>query len=123
MGFGGFAGYNSQWDDVVLSLELGYNRTSLSAIPTAFPISRVTSAGNNAYAATLTGSGSMQMLDYATLRARAGWNIGNFLPYVTAGAAVGRMNFALGAHLRARKSAKRRNPLCRESDLRAVLIH
>jgi opacity protein-like surface antigen len=54
------------------------------------PISRVTpSVGGNTYLVNITGSGSVANLDYATLRARGGWAVGNFLPYVFGGAALG----------------------------------
>jgi outer membrane immunogenic protein len=92
--FGGFAGYNSQWDDLVLGVELNYNRSSLSAVAPVSPLNRVTSAGGNAYSVDLTGSGTMQIQDYGTARARAGWIFGNFLPYVTVGTAVGLANLS-----------------------------
>ncbi len=39
---------------------------------------------------TITGNASMQINDYGTLRGRAGYEMGNFLPYVMIAAAFGR---------------------------------
>src|SRR5439155_3255994 len=44
----------------------------------------------NVYNGTIVATTSMKVLDYATLRGRAGWAFGNWLPYATFGLAVGR---------------------------------
>ena len=43
---------------------------------------------------TLAGNAAVQIKDVITLRGRAGWATGNFLPYVFGGVAVGRMDVA-----------------------------
>jgi len=75
--FGGFLGYNVQWEDLVLGVEGAYNRFN--------------SLSTSSESGTL--ASSFKMLDYATLRARAGYAFGQFLPYLFAGAAVGRVNY------------------------------
>jgi outer membrane immunogenic protein len=57
------------------------------------------SAGGNTYDVTVTGSGSGSVTDlnFGTLRARAGWALGNFLPYGFAGVAVGHANVNIAA--------------------------
>lgn len=92
--YGGFVGVNTQWDDAILGFELNYSRSSLMAIALATPLTRATSAGGNSYLLTITGSGSMRVTDVGTLRARAGYAAGNFLPYLTAGFAIGRADIA-----------------------------
>ncbi len=42
----------------------------------------------------LAGLSKTEIQDYGTIRARAGYAIGNFLPYVTAGFAVGQVKFS-----------------------------
>jgi opacity protein-like surface antigen len=75
--YGGFLGYNAQWDDLVLGVEGAYNRfNSLSA------------TGESG-----TTSSTFKVVDYGTLRARAGYAFGQFLPYMFAGGAVGRVNY------------------------------
>ena len=93
-GYGGFVGYNSQWQDLVLGLEGNYTHTaSVAMATTSAPISRMVTAGNNTYSVNLTGAGALEVTDYASLRARAGWALGNFLPYGFAGLALGRGNY------------------------------
>ena len=96
-GFGGFVGYNTQFERLVLGVEANYDQANLSLIAPNSPISRLTSAGGNTYAVTITGSGSVTNLDFGTLRARAGWALGNFLPYGFAGVAVGHANVNISA--------------------------
>jgi outer membrane immunogenic protein len=92
-GFGGFAGYNTQWQDLILSIEGNYNHTSFTALATATPIARIVSAGGNTYSVNLTGTGELHLIDYGSLRARAGVIYGNFLPYGFAGFVVGRGDY------------------------------
>jgi outer membrane immunogenic protein len=91
-GFGGFVGYNTQFENYVLGVEANYDQASLSFFAPNSPIARITPADSegNTYLVNITGSGSVTNLDYGTLRARAGWAIGNFLPYAFAGIAIGR---------------------------------
>jgi len=97
MSFGGFVGYNTQYEHLVLGVEANYNQANLSLTAPNFPISRLTSAGGNTYIVNVTGSGSVTDLDFATLRARGGWAMGNFLPYAFGGLAVGHANVNIAA--------------------------
>jgi outer membrane immunogenic protein len=92
-GYGGFAGYNTQWQDLILGLEANYSHTSFTATSLASPLSRVVTAEGNTYSVTLTGSGTLHLTDYASLRGRAGWVFNNFLPYGFAGVAIGRADY------------------------------
>jgi outer membrane immunogenic protein len=96
-GFGGFAGYNTQFERLVLGVEANYDQANLSLIAPNSPISRQTSAGGNTYNVTVSGSGTVTDLNFGTLRARAGWALGNFLPYGFAGVAVGHANVNIAA--------------------------
>jgi len=91
-GFGGFVGYNTQYERLVLGVEANYDQANLSLNAPNTPISRRTSAGGNTYDLTISGSGAVSDLNFGTLRARAGWALGNFLPYVFGGLAVGHSN-------------------------------
>ena len=54
IGYGGFVGYNTQWQDVVLGLEGNYTHTASVAISAAStPISRMVTAGGNTYSVNL----------------------------------------------------------------------
>jgi outer membrane immunogenic protein len=90
-GFGGFVGYNTVYlaptARIVLGVEANWDQASLSLYAPSSPLTRVTPDGSNTV--TITGSGSVTNLDFGTLRARAGWAVGNFLPYAFAGVALG----------------------------------
>jgi outer membrane immunogenic protein len=97
--FGGYVGYSTQWQDLILGLEGNVNRSSLSLNAPSTPIARLTPADSNGntYAVVISGNGTVTNLDYGTLRARAGWIMGNFLPYGFAGLAVGRADVNIKA--------------------------
>jgi opacity protein-like surface antigen len=91
---GFFFGYNNRWEDVILGFELNYSRVSHRADAPVSPIARITSAGGNVYLVNLTGAASMHITDLATVRARAGVQVENFLPYAMIGVAAGRANLS-----------------------------
>jgi outer membrane immunogenic protein len=83
--FGGFIGYNGQWDDVILGVDLNYNiggqRVSVIGVSPATGVDPIT---------VTTGTSVFKITDYGAARVRAGWVINNFLPYGTLGVALGR---------------------------------
>jgi outer membrane immunogenic protein len=88
-GIGGFAGYNFQWEDVVGGVELNYthgkfdNSSSGSQGRTFFfPTNYYTTAN-------ITSTSSMRITDFGSLRVRGGYAVGNLLPYMFAGVALG----------------------------------
>jgi outer membrane immunogenic protein len=91
--YGAFVGYNTQWGDAVFGAELNYNRVSLAGAASD-AISRLVTVDDFGYPVFLFGNASATITDYATIRFRAGYAAGWFLPYVTAGLAVGRANYA-----------------------------
>jgi len=94
-GFGGFVGYNTQWQDLILGLEANYTHAPFNNTASESPIGRVVAAGSNLYSVNVSGTGSMQVTDYGALRARAGWIFNNFMPYGFAGFALGWGNYAI----------------------------
>ena len=99
-GFGAFVGRNWQWDDLVFSLEANYNYfNSLHTSTSGFNSLEITDppgtvnppSVSTTYTVTLTGKAAVQLKDAIQFRARTGWAVGNFLPYVFGGAVVGRM--------------------------------
>lgn len=99
MSYGVFVGYNTQFSDVIVGVDFHYNRANTFANAPMTPIRRVTSAGGNVYDLTVEGAASMHITDYGSARVRAGWVVGNFLPYATLGFAVGRANVTRSAHV------------------------
>lgn len=97
-GWGAFAGYNSQWDEVILGLELNYyNNGSQFKSAASDSVSRFQVSGTTRYDVTVAANSSLLIHDYATLRGRAGWILGSFLPYATLGLAVGRADVSRSA--------------------------
>jgi len=94
--FGGFAGYDWQWDDVVLGLELNYTKTNWTASSTD-SIARRVNSGTQQFDVTLAASSSLKLIDYTSIRGRAGWATGQFMPYVLAGFVVGRADIMKSA--------------------------
>lgn len=93
--FGGFAGYNAQWDDVVLGVEANYMHGTFSGTSTSPTVSRFsTLSDGNVHIVRASASGSMQITDMGTIRARAGYAYSNFLPYLFGGFALGNANIS-----------------------------
>ncbi len=94
-GFGGFVGYNTQWQDLILGLGANYTHSPFTVVATSSPISRVVSAGSDLYSVNLSGTGTMEITDFGSLRLRAGWVFDRFLPYSFAGLALGWGNYSV----------------------------
>jgi opacity protein-like surface antigen len=102
-GFGAFGGRNYQYEDLVFGFEANYTYLNKLATSSTSSISLgiVNPPGSNppanhtyTYETSLTGNAALQIKDVVTLRGRAGWATGDFLPYLFGGLAVGRMDVA-----------------------------
>jgi opacity protein-like surface antigen len=93
--YGAFIGYNMQWDQVVIGFDAAYNATSKPSTSSAGSIERVVSTSDGtAHDILINASSQIQLVDYATMRFRAGYAFGQFLPYAVIGGAVGRFNYS-----------------------------
>ncbi|RTL48312.1 MAG: porin family protein [Bradyrhizobiaceae bacterium] len=95
--FGGFAGYNNQWDDVVLGVEANYMHGKSGAASTAAPVplTYVNPFSDGLYHTIgVVSSQSVSITDMGTIRGRAGYVVGNFLPYVFGGLSLGRADIS-----------------------------
>jgi outer membrane immunogenic protein len=92
-GGGAFLGYNTQWQDLVLGVEATYTHTNLNTTAPSTPIGRIFPSLSTAVG--LSASGNLNLTDFATARGRAGYVIGNFLPYGFLGMAVGRASYSV----------------------------
>lgn len=105
-GYGAFLGYNSEWECLVLGAEVNYTHLnsmtgfSSDSIGRSFTDSTNLPAGHNyVYSVNVSAQSSMTITDVATFRGRAGWEVGNFLPYAFGGFAIGRANYSTSATL------------------------
>jgi opacity protein-like surface antigen len=89
--WGAFAGYNWQWDDVVLGVEASYAHGTFGG--TASATKGLTSASALSdglfHSVTATSTSAITISDMATFRGRAAYAFGCFLPYAFAGFALG----------------------------------
>jgi outer membrane immunogenic protein len=95
-GFGGFAGYNSQWANVILGLEANYTHAQWYG-SSSDSLARRMDASGTTYDVSVTGTSSIKLTDYGTLRARAGYVMNNFLPYGFVGFAIGHADITKSA--------------------------
>ena len=92
--YGAFIGYNIQWDALVVGFDVAYNRMSSLETTSSDSIARqVTTSDTFVNQVNIVASSSLKLVDYATIRARAGYAFGQFLPYAVLGGAVGRFNY------------------------------
>jgi len=97
--FGGFIGYNTQWEDAIFGVEANINRAGLNLHAQSTPIGPLITAPDsqgNTHTVSFSGTGSVNNIDFATLRFRAGYVVGNFMPYAFVGPAFGLANIAVG---------------------------
>jgi opacity protein-like surface antigen len=95
--YGGFAGYQTQFDSAVVGIEANYNRTNL-AMAASDSMSRqfVTSDGFN-NGVTVVATSFVRITDYGTLRLKGGYAIDCFMPYGFVGVALGRADVSRSA--------------------------
>ena len=91
--YGAFLGYNFQWDQLVVGAEVAYNRASGLDSSVLDGMTRVVAPSNGTDTVSVGGQASMKLQDYATFRARAGYAVGQFLPYAFIGGAVGQFDY------------------------------
>jgi outer membrane immunogenic protein len=89
--FGAFSGYNWQWDDVVLGVEASYMHGSFGGSSSASMRRFFTAPLSDGFFHDITSSASSSIAisDVATLRGRAAYSVGSFLPYIFGGIALG----------------------------------
>ncbi|MBV9955564.1 MAG: porin family protein [Pseudolabrys sp.] len=91
--YGGFGGYNIDWGDVLLGAEVAYSFINLRTSSSDSLARQVTLSDGTVDGVTITGSASVRLRDSGVIKARAGYPIGQFLPYISLGVAVGRFDY------------------------------
>lgn len=96
--YGAFFGYNSQWQDLVLGAEINLNHANLALNAPSTPVGPLFVGGDAmgyTHTVTVEANGSVQNLDFATMRLKAGYVIGSFMPYAFGGLALGLANVSI----------------------------
>jgi outer membrane immunogenic protein len=107
-GGGAFLGYNAQWQDLVLGVEATYTHTNLNTTPSSTAVARIFPSLNTQ--AAVFANGNLNLTDFATARGRAGYVIGNFLPYGFLGMAVGRASYSASTLADVTQNASKNTP-------------
>jgi outer membrane immunogenic protein len=96
--YGGFIGYNWQMDQLVLGFDIGYSRPSLLQTGAIDSIHRSgTTSDGYLNDISIDAQSTARLVDYATLRGRAGYAVEQFLPYAVLGLAIGRFDVTRSA--------------------------
>jgi outer membrane immunogenic protein len=98
-GVGGFTGYNSQWTDVVLGVELSYLHGKFGGASSGSRTLFFTDANDFMDTVTNQSRSSIAVADMGTFRFRGGYAVGAFLPYLFGGIAFGQANIVNSAHV------------------------
>lgn len=128
--YGGFIGYNAQFQDAVLGVEFNYSHSRVSGSRSATRcysdsnpqcLSEIQLGDGNDYNATVVATTSSRVTDYGTIRGRAGWAYGDFLPFAMVGIAVGRVELSRSATVNATPVAAGTPFVHTETDTRSRL--
>lgn len=106
-GYGGFVGYNWQWTDVVLGLEANYVKGNFrnSDSNETNPIERCMTLSDTRYhCVAYQADAAIAIRDLGSARARAGWSIGGFLPYMFGAVSLGQADITRAAAITDRVS-------------------
>jgi outer membrane immunogenic protein len=98
-GYGAFVGYNWQWDDIVVGMELNYMHGKFGGGQTEQQ-TRVFIDGTGALDnITYQAIAKVNLTDVGSLRGRAGYSMGIFLPYAFGGVALGQADIIRTARI------------------------
>jgi outer membrane immunogenic protein len=89
--FGAFAGYNFQWTDALIGVELNYSHGVFGTSSTGSQTRTSTDGSTPPVTTNITASSnaSMRVTDFGSLRVRGGYAVGSFLPYGFVGVGLG----------------------------------
>lgn len=88
-GYGGFVGYNFQWSEALVGIELNYTHGNFFGASSGSQARTFMFPTDYMSSAFASSSASMKVTDYGSLRVRGGYAFGSFLPYAFAGVAMG----------------------------------
>jgi len=98
-GFGGFVGYNFQWDDIVLGVEANYMHGDFGGSDSGTMSRFFTDANNFTDYVDYNASAQFKIRDMGSVRGRVGWAWNNFLPYAFGGVSLGQADVIKSAQV------------------------
>jgi outer membrane immunogenic protein len=99
-GYGGFVGYNFQWTEAVIGIELNYTHGNFMGSSSGSQARTFSFPADYMSTAFASSNASMNVTDYGSLRVRAGYAFSSFLPYAFAGIAMGQADIDRSASTR-----------------------
>lgn len=96
-GLGGFVGYNSQWDDVVVGIEANYMHGTFGGSDSGSMGRTFTTSNGVQNDVTYTANASIKVTDVGSLRVRGAYVWNSFLPYMFVGLSAGQGNIVRSA--------------------------
>jgi len=97
--FGGFVGYNMQWENAVVGVEANYMHGSFGASSSGAMSRSLVASDGYTYGVTSASTGSMMLNDFGSVRVRGGYVWGDALPYAFVGVGLGRGTFNQTSHV------------------------
>jgi outer membrane immunogenic protein len=88
--FGGFAGYNAQFENVIIGVEGNYLHGTFHGSSFGRNTLLAQTGTNTIRSAVTTSQAELSVSDFGSLRIRGGYTMGDFLPYAFAGIGMGR---------------------------------
>lgn len=91
--FGGFAGYNAQFENVIVGIDGSYMHGTFSGSTASTSTTTTVNVGpvfGLDDVVTMRSDGAMTIKDFGSIRVRGGYVAGNFLPYAFVGVGLGR---------------------------------
>lgn len=87
--FGAFAGYNWQWDEIVIGIDGSYMHGNFGASASGDMARSFVTSDDFNNNVRVRSSAAINFTDVGTIRGRVGYAIGSFLPYAFGGVALG----------------------------------
>lgn len=88
--FGGFAGYNVQFENVIIGVEGNYLHGTFNGSASGRNTLLSQTGANTIRSAVTASRAALSVSDFGSLRIRGGYTAGSFLPYAFAGIGMGR---------------------------------
>jgi opacity protein-like surface antigen len=98
-GFGGFAGYNWQWDDAVVGVEVNYTYGGVSGYSSGSMQRFLTTSNGYTNDITYDGTASLNVKQMGTARVRGAYSYNGMLPYMFGAASFGIADMTKSVHI------------------------
>jgi opacity protein-like surface antigen len=110
-GYGGFVGYNSQWDDVVVGLEANYMHGTFGGTDSGSMGRQFYTSNGVLNDITYTAKATMNVTDIGSARLRAGYAWNSLLPYAFGAVSMGQGDIYRRATISGTQNGVPFNPL------------